>query len=143
VKAEGAAKVVGDALDWAHEANPEALLLYNDFNLSPAFEKLVGDLKAAGKPFGAIGIQSHMHHGEWPVERAWEVCETNARFELPLHFTEVTVLSGEQVGGTRSRPSRTNGRAPPRGRPARRRTSSASTGCSSATRRSRRSPGGT
>lgn len=95
VKQEGAAKVVGEALEWARQANPDALLLYNDFNVSPAFEKLVGDLQAAGKPFGAIGIQSHMHRGEWPVERVWQVCETYARFRLPLHFTEVTVLSGD------------------------------------------------
>ncbi|MGQ9813936.1 MAG: endo-1,4-beta-xylanase [Candidatus Roseilinea sp.] len=30
----------------------------------------------------------------WPVERAWAICETYARFGLPLHFTELTVLSG-------------------------------------------------
>jgi hypothetical protein len=41
-----------------------------------------------------IGIQSHMHKGTWSLERAWQVCETYARFGLPLHFTELTVLSG-------------------------------------------------
>jgi GH35 family endo-1,4-beta-xylanase len=41
-----------------------------------------------------IGIQSHMHKGTWPIERVWQVCETYARFRLPLHFTEATLLSG-------------------------------------------------
>jgi endo-1,4-beta-xylanase len=39
-------------------------------------------------------IQSHMHKGTWSLERAWEVCETYARYGLPLHWTELTVLSG-------------------------------------------------
>jgi hypothetical protein len=41
-----------------------------------------------------IGIQSHMHQGTWDLARAWRVCETYAQFGLPLHFTELTVLSG-------------------------------------------------
>lgn len=35
-----------------------------------------------------------MHAGEWTLERAWAVCAAFARLGLPLHFTEVTVLSG-------------------------------------------------
>jgi GH35 family endo-1,4-beta-xylanase len=93
-KRDGAARLVGEALDWARGAGPNAILLYNDFNVSPDFEKLVAGLLAARKPMDAIGIQSHMHMAEWPLERAWQVCETYARFGKPLHFTELTVLSG-------------------------------------------------
>ena len=32
--------------------------------------------------------------GQWPLEKAWTVCETYGRFGKPLHFTELTVLSG-------------------------------------------------
>ena len=85
---------VGLTLDWACEANPDALLLVNDFNISPAYEKQLESLKNMQKPFGAIGIQSHMHSKNWELSRAWEVCETYKRFGLPLHFTELTVLSG-------------------------------------------------
>jgi GH35 family endo-1,4-beta-xylanase len=91
---EGAAPCVEAALRWAREANPSATLLYNDFNLSPAFEQLVADLLDRGAPLDAIGIQSHMHKGTWSLARVWEVCETFARFGLPLHWTELTVLSG-------------------------------------------------
>jgi len=86
---------VGECLSWARQAGPRACLLYNDYNVSPEFEALVVALKEQGSPFDAIGIQSHMHHGEWTLEKAWTVCETYARFGLPLHFTELTVLSGE------------------------------------------------
>ncbi|MCS6949458.1 MAG: endo-1,4-beta-xylanase [Armatimonadota bacterium] len=103
VKRDGAAAVVAECLAWAREANPQAILLYNDFNISPDFERLVEELIRRRAPFDAVGIQSHMHRGEWSLEQAWQVCETYARFGKPLHFTETTVLSGE-YGWERPRP---------------------------------------
>lgn len=103
VKRDGAAAVVAECLSWAREANPKATLLYNDYNISPAFERLVEELIRLKAPFDAIGIQSHMHRGEWQLDHAWRVCETYARFGKPLHFTETTVLSGEH-GWERPRP---------------------------------------
>lgn len=94
VKERGAAKLTADFLQRAHEANPDAELLYNDFNVSADFEQLVADLVKQDAPFSAVGIQSHMHRELWPVEKLWAVCETYARFGKPLHFTEATVLSG-------------------------------------------------
>jgi len=94
-KVEGALALVREALGWAHAANPAAFLLYNDFNLGAGFEQLAEQLVAAGAPVSAFGIQSHMHGGEWPLSRAWQACETYARFGRPLHFTETTVLSGK------------------------------------------------
>ena len=88
------AAIVDQALRWARQANPQATLIYNDFNISPAFEYLVVDLLARGAPLDALGIQSHMHQAIWPLKRAWAVCETYSYFGLPLHFTELTVLSG-------------------------------------------------
>lgn len=92
---DGAAAMVGEVLGWARAANPKALLVYNDFNVGPDYEKLAADLIEAGRPFDALGIQSHMHRGEWPISQVWQVCETYQRFGKPLHFTETTVLSGE------------------------------------------------
>jgi GH35 family endo-1,4-beta-xylanase len=94
VARDGAAAVVEQALRWAHEANPNATLLYNDFNISPEFEQLLARLIAQQAPMHTIGIQSHMHKELWTLEKAWQVCETYAQFGLPLHFTELTVLSG-------------------------------------------------
>lgn len=92
---DGAVKVVTETLQWARAAHPKAFLLYNDYNISPEFEKLAEALVTSNAPLDAIGIQSHMHTSDWQLERAWEVCETYARFGKPLHFTEVTVLSGQ------------------------------------------------
>ncbi len=95
VKKYGDDVCVGLTLDWAYEANPDALLLVNDFNISPTYEKQLERLQMAEKPFGTIGLQSHMHSKPWELTRAWEICETYKRFGLPLHFTELTVLSGQ------------------------------------------------
>ena len=90
----GPVAAAGEALSWARDANPQATLILNDFNVSEAYEKQIEGLKAAGRAPDAIGIQSHMHSGTWPLERAWEVCETYGRFGIPIHVTETTVLSG-------------------------------------------------
>ncbi len=38
-----------------------------------------------------------MHGGAWSGARAWQVCERFAKFGKPLHFTEVTVVSGKRT----------------------------------------------
>jgi len=93
-KAAGAAACVAKALGWAHEANKAATLLYNDFNVSPDFESLVQSLVDSGAPVHTVGVQSHMHKGTRPLEWVWNACEAYARWGLPVHFTEATVLSG-------------------------------------------------
>ncbi|MDD2762489.1 MAG: endo-1,4-beta-xylanase [Opitutaceae bacterium] len=91
----GAAPVVEQCLRWTREANPAAVLVYNDYNLGPEHEALVARLVRDHAPFDVIGIQAHMHLEEWTLEKVWETCETYAKYGKPLHFTEVTVLSGE------------------------------------------------
>ena len=98
VRRDGPAPVVRTALGWAREAGSGAseTFLYNDFDTGPDHVKLLGQLAAEGSLPDAIGIQSHMHRDTWPLSKVWEVCETFGRFGKPLHFTEVTVLSGPQ-----------------------------------------------
>ncbi len=82
----------------ARKANPEATLILNDFRTDEAYEVLVADALAAGVPIDVIGIQSHMHGDYWGAGKAWDVCQRFSRFGKPLHFTELTILSGEPVG---------------------------------------------
>ena len=78
----------------ARAANPGALLLLNDFDLSKRYERLIDEALDAGVPIDAIGIQSHMHQGYWGEERTALVLERYARFGLPLHWSESTLVSG-------------------------------------------------
>ena len=83
------------AFEEARAADPGATLLLNDFNLGSAYECLVEGLLEAGVRIDALGLQTHMHQGYWGEERTLQVIERFARFGLPLHFTESTLLSGD------------------------------------------------
>ena len=52
----------------AKAANPNAVLLINDFNLSDRYAQLIRDLLDAGVPISAIGLQTHQHQGYMPPE---------------------------------------------------------------------------
>jgi len=78
----------------ARAVHPDAILLLNDFDGSPAFDILVEGCLEAGIRIDAIGIQSHMHQGYWGSRRTLEVIEHFTRFGLPIHFTENTIVSG-------------------------------------------------
>ena len=93
-KEMGRIQLIRTMFDTARETNPRATLLLNDFDVSPAFDILVEGCLAAGIRIDAIGIQSHMHQGYWGVERTQSVLERFARFNLPIHFTENTIVSG-------------------------------------------------
>lgn len=95
IKRDGVEPVVARTVDWAHAANKKAALLYNDFNLSESYLKLAGELIKAKKPVSALGLQSHMHGGDWDLKRVWQICEDYAKFGKPLHWTEATSVSGE------------------------------------------------
>lgn len=81
------------------EAAPKAMLLVNDYELGPKYQKVVEGLRTPdGRPlYDAIGIQSHQHGGAWSARSTWDVCERYAKYGVPLHFTETTLLSGEQT----------------------------------------------
>ena len=90
----------------ARKANPDATLLINDYRTDPAYEKVIEGLvdDSGDRLYDVIGIQSHMHGGVWPMQKAWDVCERFSRFGVPLHFTETTIVSGKK-GWERDRSS--------------------------------------
>lgn len=57
---------IADAFRWAHQADPHALLFYNDYNLeftgpkSNAVYGFVQQLQAAGVPIAGVGFQGHL-----------------------------------------------------------------------------------
>lgn len=96
IQRDGAATVVATALGWARAAGRGAhdTFIYNDYNTGSQNVALLTQLQKRHALPDAIGIQSHMHTGVWPMTRVWMVCQRFARFGLPIHFTETTVLSG-------------------------------------------------
>jgi GH35 family endo-1,4-beta-xylanase len=96
----GVGDYVRQAFAAARKAGPHATLLINDYRTDPAYEnKVISKLVTPeGKAlYDVIGIQSHMHGGVWSTKRTWEVCDTFAKYHVPLHYTETTVVSGPKT----------------------------------------------
>ena len=93
-RANGRIATVRMAFETARESNPKAFLQLNDFDMSTAFECLIEGVLEAGIEIDAIGLQSHMHQGYWGEEKTLKIIDRFARYGLPLHFTETTILSG-------------------------------------------------
>jgi GH35 family endo-1,4-beta-xylanase len=91
----GRIPMVRMVFDAAREANPHGTLLLNDFDMSAAYECLIEGVLEAGIKIDALGLQSHMHQGYWGEEKTLGIIERFARYGLPIHLTESTILSGQ------------------------------------------------
>lgn len=90
----GRVRLVKEVFDAAKAANPDAVLLINDFNLSESYRILIDGCLNAGVPISAIGIQTHQHQGYMGREKLEDILERYSAFGLPMHFTENTLVSG-------------------------------------------------
>lgn len=91
----GRVRLVKEVFEAAKAANPDAVLLINDFNLSESYRILIDGCLNAGVPISAIGIQTHQHQGYMGREKLEDILERFSTFGLPLHFTENTLVSGD------------------------------------------------
>lgn len=90
----GRIELIRNMFETTREIAPNAFLVLNDFDVSSAYDILVEGCLAAGIKIDGIGIQSHMHQGYWGQEKTLSVLEHFERFNLPLYFTETTIISG-------------------------------------------------
>lgn len=95
---------IAKAFQFAHEADPEVILRYNDYGLeNPAKRRklitLIKSLQAQNVPIHAIGSQTHVN-----VSIAFETMDQAlteiAALGLPIHITELDVNAAQ--GGQRS-----------------------------------------
>ena len=93
-RAKGRIPMIRMAFEEARAANPQAKLLLNDFDLSSAYESLIEEVLEAGIEIDALGLQTHMHQGYWGEDTMLEMVDRFARFGLPLHLTESSLVSG-------------------------------------------------
>jgi GH35 family endo-1,4-beta-xylanase len=84
----------------AHEANPQSTLILNDFVVGNSYRDLISDCLKSEIPIDVIGLQSHMHKKNWALSDLWDICERFKHLNKPLHFTEMTVLSGKLMTET-------------------------------------------
>jgi len=102
-------KIIGDdyiekAFQYAHEADPDAILRYNDYSLENGPKQkgaiaLIKKLQAEGIPVTAIGLQDHVQM-DWPsLEQEDATISAFAALGLKVMITEldVNVLGGRQT----------------------------------------------
>ncbi len=94
------------AFRWAREADPKALLFYNDYDLgqpmgpkSNRIFELVKSLKEKGVPIDGVGLQSHYNVTKPPTAEALrEDIQRYAALGLKIHITELDVTQNVRVG---------------------------------------------
>jgi len=95
---------IAKAFEYAHEADPDAILRYNDYSLeNPAKRRkliaLIKSLQEQKVPVMAIGSQAHLNVSTSFAEMDEALTEM-ATLGLPIHITELDVNSAQ--GGQRS-----------------------------------------
>jgi endo-1,4-beta-xylanase len=96
---------IAKAFEYAHEADPNAILRYNDYGLeNPAKRRklitLIKELQAQNVPVMAIGTQTHVSVSGPSMEEEDQALTDIDKLGLPIHITELDVNSAE--GGQRS-----------------------------------------
>ena len=96
---------IAKAFQYAHEADPDAILRYNDYGLeSPAKRRklitLIKSLQAQHVPVMAIGSQTHVSVSSPSFEQEDQALTEMETLGLPIHITEFDVNSAQ--GGQRS-----------------------------------------
>lgn len=91
----GRINTIKTVFDAAGSTNPKATLVLNDFDVSPAYDILIEGCLEAGIEIDIIGIQSHMHQGYWGLEKTLSILDRFARFNIPIQFSETTLISGD------------------------------------------------
>jgi endo-1,4-beta-xylanase len=87
---------IAKAFEYAHEADPAAILRYNDYGLeSPAkrhkFITLIKSLQAQHVPVMAIGTQTHVSVSSPSFETEDQALTELETLGLPIHITELDV----------------------------------------------------
>ncbi len=93
----GSVPLVKSVFDETIKYNSGATLLLNDFNTTDKYAELIEKCLDFGVRIDVIGIQSHQHQGYWGAEKLNSVLERFSKFNIPIHFTENTILSGTTI----------------------------------------------
>lgn len=88
---------IAKAFIYAHEADPEAILFYNDFNIERdtiklnATLKMIKELKAKNVPISGIGFQMHIRM-DIPDEIIAHTLKKASETGLQIHLSEVDII---------------------------------------------------
>jgi len=92
------------AFEYAHEADPNALLFYNDYNdaepaKSQRIYNLVKRMKDAGVPVDGIGMQAHYNVYGPSMKEVDDAITLYSTIVNHIHLTELDIRVNEDMGG--------------------------------------------
>ncbi len=105
---------IARAFQWAHEADPAALLFYNDYNeVNPVkrekIYRLVKGLKDAGVPIHGVGLQGHWAINEPAEQELVNTLEKFAGLGLKIQVTELDIsVYPKGQGASETKPEEMN-----------------------------------
>ena len=95
---------IAKAFEYAHEADPAAILIYNDYNaFQPAkrdrIYNMVKKMQAAGVPITGIGMQGHYNAYGPDEAEVEEAIKKYSELVRHIHVTELDIRLNEEMGG--------------------------------------------
>ena len=95
---------IAKAFEFAREADPDALLFYNDYNAADPAKRdrifnMVKKMKDAGVPIDGIGMQGHYNIYGPSMEDVEAAIELYSTIVDNIHFTELDIRINEEMGG--------------------------------------------
>ena len=95
---------IAKAFEYAREADPEALLFYNDYNecdpvKSQRIYDMVKKMKAAGVPIDGIGMQGHYNIYGPTTEELDRALTLYSQVVNHIHVTELDIRINSEMGG--------------------------------------------
>lgn len=102
---------IAQAFRWAHAADPDALLFYNDAEAeavnahSDAVYAMVKDFKKRGIPIDGVGLQMHIMNLNPNVDSIRKNIERFVKLGVQIHITEMDVAVPVDADGKVANPS--------------------------------------
>jgi GH35 family endo-1,4-beta-xylanase len=100
----GGDEFIRKAFEFAHEADPNALLFYNDYNAAVPAKRdkiynMVKEMKEAGVPIDGIGMQGHFSIYDPSLEDIEAAIVKYAEIVDHIQFTELDIRVNRETGG--------------------------------------------
>lgn len=95
---------IAKAFEYAHEADPNALLFYNDYNAATPVKRdriynMVKKMQDAGVPITGIGMQGHYNIYGPSEEDVDSALTKYSELVKHIHITELDIRCNEEMGG--------------------------------------------
>lgn len=95
---------IAKAFEFAREADPKALLFYNDYNAADPAKRdriyeMVKEMKEAGVPIDGIGMQGHYNIYGPSMEDVEAAIVKYSSIVKQIHFTELDIRVNTEMGG--------------------------------------------